>query len=107
MNIFDLKKKNNTTQGGSKLQLRYWLLFHQPLASQFFDPSHLACVAGVKGAGGRFKGEGKKEKKEGGKKERGLGREGRERLLLFLTLPPPLTRELCLACQHLPPINNQ
>ena len=36
----------------------------------------IACVAGVKG--GR---EGKKEKKEVGKKDRGLGREGRERLL--------------------------
>ena len=43
----------------------------------------IACVARVEvGAGGREKKDGrKKEKKEGGKKERGLGKEGRERLL--------------------------
>ena len=33
------------------------------------------------GGGGEKKDDRKKEKKEGGKKERGLGKEGRERLL--------------------------
>ena len=41
----------------------------------------IACVARVTGRGGEKKDGRKKEKKEGGKKERGLGKEGRERLL--------------------------
>ena len=42
----------------------------------------LRSESGGGGGGGREKKDGrKKEKKEGGKRERGLGKEGRERLL--------------------------